>query len=140
MDQNHPPPPFVPLRQRFGQALLEARQTRGLSRAEVSRRTGVSPGRLARIEAGRGRVECDEFFTLAAVLGVDPFKLVRKGGPPGWTEEERLTLLLDRNNSGPLVVFKGIEYTLRHLVLVGQIRIGKLQIGWETQPPGCWEV
>lgn len=68
---------------RFADNLRAARETAGISRVELSRRTGMSWQSIEKIETARGRhglrrrVTIGEAVVLAEALGVKPGELLR---------------------------------------------------------------
>ena len=55
----------------FGQRLMLDRRAAGLTRTDLSDRTGISASYVARIESGRANPTLDTMVKLADALGVD---------------------------------------------------------------------
>jgi transcriptional regulator with XRE-family HTH domain len=63
--------------------LYYAREARGISRAELVRRTGISKQQLSRLEGGHIRVRLDHLKPFAAILGYTPEQILLWGKYPG---------------------------------------------------------
>jgi transcriptional regulator with XRE-family HTH domain len=70
------PPPDLP---GLGSRLARLRIQRGWKQVELSRRTGIAPTRLSRLEKGRTAPNLDELVRLCAVLGADLSQIVFGG-------------------------------------------------------------
>jgi transcriptional regulator with XRE-family HTH domain len=60
---------------RMGRAVRVLRERRGVSRADLSRRTGVPVGELRGIESGNTDAGTAKLFTLYRALDVDGYEL-----------------------------------------------------------------
>lgn len=63
-------------RARIGAGLRTARNSRGLTQAEVARRVGVGPQQIARYEAGTDPIPLIRFAMMCEVLRADPRDLL----------------------------------------------------------------
>jgi transcriptional regulator with XRE-family HTH domain len=63
--------------------LYYAREARGVSRAELGRRTGISKQQLSRLEGGHIRLRLDHLKPFANVLGYSPEQILLWGKYPG---------------------------------------------------------
>jgi transcriptional regulator with XRE-family HTH domain len=63
--------------------LYYAREARGVSRAELGRRTGISKQQLSRLEGGHIRLRLDHLKAFANVLGYSPEQILLWGKYPG---------------------------------------------------------
>jgi transcriptional regulator with XRE-family HTH domain len=63
--------------------LYYAREARGVSRAEMVRRTGISKQQLSRLEGGSIRLRLDHLKPFAAILGYSPEQILLWGKYPG---------------------------------------------------------
>jgi transcriptional regulator with XRE-family HTH domain len=100
--------------QAFGARLAQLRGGKGWSQRELSRRAGIDPGRLSRLERGVARVTAAELvrFSKALGAGLDEIVFGAAGSPQG--EWHRLLRELER--TGPRAIDCGIRL-LRALVL-----------------------
>lgn len=64
--------------ERFRVLLVEARQARNLTQADVARRIRRPQSFVSKYERGERRLDVVEFLEVAAVLGIDPPTLLRK--------------------------------------------------------------
>jgi transcriptional regulator with XRE-family HTH domain len=62
---------------RFCVLLVEARQAKGLTQAEVARRLGKPQSFVAKYEGGERRLDVVEFLEIVDVLGVRAVRLLR---------------------------------------------------------------
>ena len=60
------------------QALIEARQTRGLTQAQLGKKLGQDQTFVSKFERGVRRLDVIEFLDVTEALGVDPLDLLRK--------------------------------------------------------------
>ena len=58
-------------------ALIEARQTRGLTQAQLGKRLGQDQTFVSKFERGVRRLDVIEFLDVTEALGVDPLDLLR---------------------------------------------------------------
>ncbi|WP_285600069.1 helix-turn-helix transcriptional regulator [Kineosporia sp. NBRC 101731] len=65
----------------IARAIAGERTAQALTQADLAARAGVSPGILARIEAGTREVTLDELLRLAQALDVTGSDLLRKASP-----------------------------------------------------------
>lgn len=61
---------------------------RGLTRAEVARRTGIDKSAITRILKGEQSASASHVFAIAEVLGVSPGELIDGSGPPRETPQQ----------------------------------------------------
>jgi XRE family aerobic/anaerobic benzoate catabolism transcriptional regulator len=66
----------VPFLSAVGARVRSTRETRGMSRRELSARSGVSERFLAQLETGRGNISLARFAEVAAALGTAPADLL----------------------------------------------------------------
>lgn len=71
------------LRQRFGTALLEARQAASLSQEELAERSDLSRVFISELERGLKSPTLDAIEALSAALGMKPHELVRAADDAG---------------------------------------------------------
>ena len=62
---------------RFCVLLIETRQAKGLTQAEVARRLRKPQSYVAKYEGGERRLDVIEFLEILEVLGVQPTRLIR---------------------------------------------------------------
>lgn len=60
--------------------LIAARKRTGLTQAELAKRLSKPQSFVAKIEAGERRLDVIEFLDLAAAIGVDPCRAIRRLG------------------------------------------------------------
>ena len=58
--------------------LVEAREEAGLTQRELAKRLNRSHSYVGKIESGERQLDLLEFCEYAAILGVDPSKLLRR--------------------------------------------------------------
>lgn len=58
--------------------LQALRSQRSMSQAELARLVGVARPRISELESGRGNPKVDTIDRLAEVLGVEPYRLLKK--------------------------------------------------------------
>src|ERR1700756_740230 len=68
--------------------LYYAREARGVSRAELGRRTGITKQQLSRLEGGHIRLRLDHLKPFANVLGYSPEQILLWGRYPGTSDDE----------------------------------------------------
>jgi transcriptional regulator with XRE-family HTH domain len=62
-------------------ALRRIREARGLTRAELARRSGFSASHVVKLERGEARLHVDDLAVFAAALDCEPADLVRPDAP-----------------------------------------------------------
>jgi transcriptional regulator with XRE-family HTH domain len=90
--------PLEEFSQAFGSRLTQLRGTRGWKQRELSRRAGIDPGRLSKLERGVARVSVPELIRLVQALGSGLDQLVF--GAPNSIEGEWHRLLRDLEGAG----------------------------------------
>ncbi|WP_428643154.1 helix-turn-helix domain-containing protein [Roseibium sp.] len=86
----------------LGERICKARDTAGLSTAQLARRLGIKTGTLQSWESDRSEPRSNKLVLLAGVLNVSPtWLLVGRGTPPvaeeaGGTDIDSLRVALDR--------------------------------------------
>jgi transcriptional regulator with XRE-family HTH domain len=77
------------LRASLGNNFREARTRKGLSQQQIAAATGITQGRIARIELGQVNVTLETIMRIARVVDSDPLHLLRPPSPensPGLTD------------------------------------------------------
>jgi transcriptional regulator with XRE-family HTH domain len=82
----------------FGTRLTELRGAKGWKQRELSRRAGIDPGRLSRMERGVARVTVAELIRLSSVLSTGLDQLIF--GAPAGREGEGHRLLAELERIG----------------------------------------
>lgn len=100
--------------QAFGSRLAQLRGGKGWKQRELSRRAGIDPGRLSRLERGVARVTAAELIRFSTALGAGLDELVF--GAAISLEGEWRRLLGELERTGPRAIECGIRL-LRALVL-----------------------
>ena len=68
---------FTPTYARFRELLIEARESVGLTQAQLAERLGRPQSYVSKFERGERRLDVVEFFEIAKALRIDPFVLLR---------------------------------------------------------------
>jgi transcriptional regulator with XRE-family HTH domain len=97
----------------FGVRLAQLRRGKGWTQRELSRRAGIDPGRLSRLERGVGRVTAAELVRFSKALGAGLDEIVFGTSSP---ESEWHRLLRELERTGPRAIDCGLRL-LRALVL-----------------------
>lgn len=69
---------FTERYRRLLRALVEARESKGMTQAELGRRLAQDQTFVSKFERGVRRLDVVEFLDVTDALGVDPVELVRK--------------------------------------------------------------
>jgi transcriptional regulator with XRE-family HTH domain len=109
--------PRVDFPRTFGTRLTELRGAKGWKQRELSRRAGIDPGRLSRMERGVARVTVAELIRLSSVLSTGLDQLIF--GAPAGREGEGHRLLAELERIGPPANDCGLRL-LQALVLTYQ--------------------
>ena len=96
-----------------GAALKQLRKTNGWTLAEVSKRTGIPPSTLSRIENDRVSPTYDLLARLSQGLSVDMAQLVSSAEAPAALAEQQGRRSLNRIGDGELIEMS--NHTLRYL-------------------------
>ena len=62
---------------RFRELLIEAREKRGLTQADVAKKLGRPQSFVSKYENGERRLDVVEFLEVADALGVDPCPIIK---------------------------------------------------------------
>lgn len=62
----------------FREALVEAREKCGLTQVALATKLGKPQSYVSKYERGERRLDVIEFLDVAAVLGIDPVKLIKQ--------------------------------------------------------------
>lgn len=76
----------------IGDRIKSLRDDAGLSQLEVSNKLGISRASLANYEVGKQRIQTDDLYRLAAVLGVGPKDLLPDKEP----SEDEIKIILKK--------------------------------------------
>src|SRR5436305_7476313 len=85
----------------FGVRLAQLRRGKGWTQRELSRRAGIDPGRLSRLERGVGRVTAAELVRFSKALGAGLDEIVFGTSSP---ESEWHRLLRELERTGPRAI------------------------------------
>jgi transcriptional regulator with XRE-family HTH domain len=68
---------FTPTYARFRELLIEAREGKGLTQAELAERLSRPQSYVSKFERGERRLDVVEYLEVARALQIDPFGLLR---------------------------------------------------------------
>lgn len=109
---------------RLGSRIVKLRSSRGWKQVELSRRTGIEPPRLSRIEKGRTTPTLEELVRLRRALEADLEELVFGGRPPSPAGTLR-ELAAEIDPEGGVRDLNVLETLLRYLVAGYQAEHGE---------------
>jgi transcriptional regulator with XRE-family HTH domain len=98
----------------YGRILRQLRESKGRSQAEVARSVGISPAKLARLEANQRGLYVEDFVRIAEALGEQPGNLL----PNDVGDIGHLKPLIDQIASVPPRSLKRVAAIIEQAVLI----------------------
>lgn len=100
----------------YGSILRQLREAKGRSQAEVARSAGISPAKLARLEANQRGLSVEDFVLIAETLGERPGNLL----PNDLGDVGHLKPLIDRIASVPPRSMAPVAAIIEQAVLLAE--------------------